>query len=87
MSDISVGPLLLQLLKNEGPEINIKDEKCVMNAQGMGACNTSEPKKMGVRGYVPAWVRIQKVIPATAFISQAKNPGPDKHKAEYQYPR
>lgn len=54
---------------------------------GDGSVQHSGPKKMGVRGYVPARVRIQKVIPATVSISQAKNPGPDKHKAEEQYPR
>lgn len=35
----------------------------------------SGPKKIGVRGCPRALVVIQKVISATASISEAKNPG------------
>ena len=35
----------------------------------------SGPKEIGVRGCLRALVVIQKVISATASISQAKNPG------------
>lgn len=81
-------PLLFQLLTSQGLEIKFKQEPCVMKAQGLEACNPSGPKKMGVRGYVPALARVQKVVPDTVPLSQAKNSGTDKCKAGgYQYPR
>lgn len=82
-----MGPLLLQLLANQRAEIKFKQETCDGCSRDGASIYMTGPKEIDMRGYVPALVRVQKVSPATASISQARDPGSDKHKAGCQYPR